>query len=194
MTHFADRPRTPWLALLLGLLLCLSLANLPVQAAGEGFRVLRASSTTERGQLRLDALIELQFTEAPLDALRNGVPLTIEIDIEIVRDREYLWDETVASLAQRFRLEYHALARQYVAVNLSNNDLRSFPTLNGALDAIGRLHDFPLIDRALLKPPGNYYGRLRASLDIESLPPPLRPVAYLSTDWRLGSTWYAWAL
>ena len=67
-------------------------------------------------------------------------------------------------------------------------------TLAGALDAIGRLHDFPLIDRALLKPPGNYYGRLRASLDIEALPPPLRPVAYLSTDWRLGSTWYAWSL
>ncbi|HMV40287.1 DUF4390 domain-containing protein [Plasticicumulans sp.] len=191
MTAFTDRHRTPCLALLLGLL-CLWLA--PVPAAADGFRVLRASSTSERGLLRLDALIDLQFTEAPLDALRNGVPLTIEIDVEIVRDRDLLWDETVASLSQRFRLEYHALARQYVAVNLNTNDLRSFPTLAGALDAIGRLHDFPLIDRALLKPPGNYYGRLRASLDIEALPPPLRPVAYLSTDWRLGSTWYAWSL
>ena len=31
-------------------------------------------------------------------------------------------------------------------------------------------------------------------VDIEALPAPLRPVAYLSSPWRLTSEWYEWPL
>ena len=87
-TAVAARHRPLLHALLLALLGLWLWPTAPAQA--EGFRVLRAASTTERGLLRLDAQIDFQFTEAPLEALRNGVPLTIEIDIEVVRDRDYL--------------------------------------------------------------------------------------------------------
>jgi hypothetical protein len=39
-----------------------------------------------------------------------------------------------------------------------------------------------------------YEGALRARLDIEALPAPLRVFAYLSDDWRLTSEWYTWPL
>lgn len=183
---------TALLRTLLGVLLAVVLG---VPAAwADGFKVVRAHTTTTDSVIRLDARLEFDFTPPPLEALRNGVPLTIEVQIEVLRAREWAWDETIASVLQRYRLEYHALARQFVVFNLNSGELRSFPTRNGAIEFMGRIQDFPLLDRALLVKGGSYYGRLRTTLDIESLPPPLRPLAYLSSDWRLSSPWYAWSL
>ncbi len=176
-----------WAVLALGLLLVL-----PAPAAG--FQVLSAATRLDGGVLRLSARIDYRFSQASLEALANGVPLTIELQIEVLRRRGWLWDETVAGLSQRFRLEYHALARQYLVTNLNSGELKSFPGLGGALEHLGRITDFPMLDYYLLAPGERYYARLRATLDIESLPAPLRPVAWLSGDWRLSSEWYAWPL
>ena len=163
-------------------------------AWADGFEVLRAQTHLVDGVYRLNAEIEFGFSEVALEALHNGVPLTIELEIEVFRERDWLWDETVASLQQWLRLEYHALARQYVVTNLNSGDHKAFPTLQAATDFLGRVQEFPLLDRSLVERGGAYYARLRASLDIESLPAPLRPVAYLSGDWRLASEWYQWRL
>ncbi len=175
----------------------LLLAGALLLAAGAwaaGFEVLKAGARLEAGVVRLDAQIAYELSEAALDALKNGVPLTVEIDIEVQRRREWVWDETVASLTQRWRLEYHPLARQYAVVNLNTGELKGFPTLTAALDAMGRLRDFPVLDASLLAPDDRYQGRLRATLDIEALPSPLRPLAYLSGEWRLASPWFTWPL
>ncbi|NCF09332.1 MAG: DUF4390 domain-containing protein, partial [Gammaproteobacteria bacterium] len=57
-----------------------------------------------------------------------------------------------------------------------------------------RLRDFPMLDRRLLRVGVRYGARLRASLDVEALPLPLRPVAYLSSAWDLTSEWHDWLL
>lgn len=185
-----SRPSLPtrlgWAALLLGLLLG--------DAWGAGFRVLSADTRLVEGVYRLDARLDYDFSQAALEALANGVPLTLELEMEVRRRRDWVWDETVAALAQRFRLDYHALARQYLVTNLNSGEFKSFPTLSAATLYMGVIDDFPLLDRSLLAPGERYYGRLRASLDIEALPAPLRPVAYLSGDWRLASEWYTWPL
>ena len=95
---------------------------------------------------------------------------------------------------QRYRLEYHALSGQYLLVNLNSSTRQSYPTLGMATDRIARIRDFPLLDRSLLQTKQLYYGELRIKLDIESLPAPLRPLAYISSDWWLSSEWYRWAL
>jgi hypothetical protein len=40
----------------------------------------------------------------------------------------------------------------------------------------------------------NYEIRLRGSLDIESLPTPVRLIAYVSSAWDMMSKWYSWPL
>jgi hypothetical protein len=110
--------------------------------------------------------------------------------MEVMSRREWLWDEPIARVNQRFSLEYHALARQYVVTNLNSGELKSFPNRTAAVEFLGRLNDFPLLDRSLLKAGENYYVRLSASLEIEALPTPLRLTAYLSGDWLLNSEWY----
>ena len=169
-------------------LLAITLAN------ADSFKVLRVETRLLDGVFILDADVNYELSTAALDALKNSVPLTLVLHVQVRQQRDWLWDETVADLQQRFRVEYHALARQYVVTNLNNGVLNSFPTQYAALSYIGRVRDFPLLDRSLLKTNIHYYGRLRAEIDVESLPAPLRPVAYLSSGWYLNSEWYPWSL
>ncbi len=176
-----------WLALWFGLLWA-------VGGHAAGFEVLSATTRLEGGVYRLNARIEYRFSTAALEALQSGVPLTIDIEMEVRRRRPWLWDETVYALTQRFQLEYHTLSRQYLVGNLNSGERRAFPTRAAALGFMGRIQDFPLLDQSLLTENERYEGALRVLLDIESLPAPLRLLAYLSDDWRLASEWRAWQL
>jgi hypothetical protein len=51
-----------------------------------------------------------------------------------------------------------------------------------------------LVAQADLVPGEAYQLRLRADLEIESLPLPLQPLAYLGRGWRLTSGWTQWPL
>ncbi|HHL45607.1 MAG TPA: DUF4390 domain-containing protein [Gammaproteobacteria bacterium] len=141
----------------------------------------------------VSADIHYSLTKPVLDALHNGVPLTIELRIELIQSREWpWWDETVAVIKQRYRLRYFALAQHYVLSNLNMGTESSYQTLDAALEALGRLKELPLLDQNLLPSGEEYVARMRVALDIESLPTPLRLLAYLSSRWRLTSEWYTW--
>ncbi|MCP5157978.1 MAG: DUF4390 domain-containing protein [Gammaproteobacteria bacterium] len=177
-----------WLALLL----VLSSASSAAWAAG--FDIVSASTQLEGEVYRLNAQIEYRFSQAPLEALKNGVPLTIELEMEVRRRRAWMWDETVYALAQRFRLEYHTLSRQYLVTNLNSGERRGFQSQSSALHVMGEISDFPFLDKGLLVPNQRYEGALRARLDVDALPTPLRLFAYISDDWRLVSEWHTWRL
>lgn len=138
----------------------------------------------------MDADLDYTLTEKAIEALNNGVALTLVLSITIERDRQYWWDETIATLEQRYQLKYHALSRQHVVKYLNTGIQETFPSLPIALRTIGKLKDYPLLDKLMIKPTETYRVYLQNYLDIESLPVPLRPLAYLSSQWRLSSQWY----
>ncbi len=141
----------------------------------------------------VNAEIHYRLTKPVLDALHNGVPLTIELRIELLQNRDWpWWDERLAVIRQRHRLRYFALAQHYVLSNLNMGTESSYQSLDDALEALGRIDDLPLLDANLLPSGGRFTARMRVALDIESLPPPLRLLAYLSSRWRLTSEWYRW--
>jgi hypothetical protein len=148
----------------------------------------------ENGVYLLSARIVYRLGNTPREALENGVPLTINLEMDVIRNREWLWDETIAELEQKFRLEYHTLSRQYLVTNLNSGQVKSFPSLATATQFLGRIDDFPLLDASLLKSGESYYGQLRVNLDIDALPVPLQVVTYLFGDWQLSSEWYVWPL
>lgn len=165
------------------------IGSLPAAAETE-FYVRHGETHLDDNVYRLDARIQYRFSEEVLEALRSGVALTIVLDIDVARKRTYLWDETKASLRQRYQLSHHALSARYVLTNLNTGFSRNFTTYEAAVDALGRVEAFPLIDAALLDPEQAYRVELETYLDIESLPAPLRPVAYFSSAWRLSSDTY----
>ena len=71
---------------------------------------------------------------------------------------------------------------------------RSFRYLDEALQAAGVLEDVSVLDYELMKDKRRYTVRLRGSLDIESLPTPVRLLAYVSSAWDMDSEWHQWGL
>ncbi|MDT8386908.1 MAG: DUF4390 domain-containing protein [Thiogranum sp.] len=146
------------------------------------------------GVYRVGAIIDFKLNETLSEGLQNGVPLVLELRIEVIRERDWLWPERVAQLRQRFSLEYHALTRRYLVENESTGVQYSFATLDEALDYVGNVYDLPLIDANLLEPEQSYEVWMRADLEIESLPTPVRLWAYFGSDWTLQSDWFKWPL
>jgi hypothetical protein len=157
-------------------------------------RIIDTRTLLVDGVYRLGAHVDFDFNDTLNDALHNGVPLLIELRIEVLRDREWLWPEMIAELRQRFKLEFHALSRRYLVKNFSTGGQLSFATLDGALNDIGNVYDLPLIDAQLLSPEQKYLVRMRADIDVEALPTPVRLWAYLGSEWSLKSKWYEWRL
>lgn len=185
--HSLACPGCRHLLLLFGLLFAL-----PLHAAD--FFITGINTRLHENVYLLDAHVDYRFSDEALNALDNGVPLTFELSIEIERKRKWWLDSEVASLQQRYHLQYHPLSHQYLLQNLNSGAFYAFQSLSSALDAMGTLQDFPLLDAQLIEKDEKYEVLLHAELDIESLPSPLRPLAYISPAWRLNSDWYTWSL
>jgi len=172
---------------LLGFCLYSQLANADI--------TIRSVETTYSNKVyQLNANIEYRLSKATIDALKNGVPLIWLLDINVEKQRSWWWDKNVAKLEQGYLLLYHALTENYLLTNLNSSAQNNYRSLHAALDALGHIQALPILDEKLLEPEAKYYVKVRMYLDIESLPAPMRPFAYLSSDWRLESNWYSWPL
>lgn len=182
---------------LLGLCLLLALLFGAGEASAQAlnphaFAVRGGAVVLNDGVYLLDADVDFNLSPAATEALESGVPLTFELQIEVTQPRRFWLDEVVAQLTQRYRIRYHALSGRYVLTNLNTSASRSYPSRTSALSALGAIQGLPLIDRRLLKPGRAYEVWLRAGLDVDDLPPPLKTGAYLSPQWRLLSEWHRW--
>jgi hypothetical protein len=158
------------------------------------FEVLAARTQLLAGVYFLDASIAYRLSADARKALRSGVPLTVRLDVEFLHSRRFWFDSEDAALRQRYRLEYHSLGERFLVTNLNSGDQASFGTLLLALNHLGRVERLPLIDAALLEQDRDYDLRLRAVLDVEQFPGPLRLLAFWRRDWSLASDWYRWPL
>ena len=179
------------LPLWVGWLCALLMFSQPLSAAE--FRISDVHVRLQNNIYLLNADLEYDFSGEALEALTNGVPLTIRIAIEIGRTHAWWWNSSSVKLEQGLRLQYHALSDQYVLENLNTGVLYAYQSRGAALSAMGALRDFPLLEERLLESSEEYMVRLQARLDIEALPSPLRPIAYISPAWRLRSDWYLWS-
>lgn len=167
-------------------------ASTLVQAAG--FNVEKVVTRVENGFYVINADIDFRLSEDSLEALENGVALTLVVDVEIVRTRKLMWDELIAALGARYQLQIHALSGKYMVKDLDEDTTNAYTTLGEAVTALGNVDDLPVIDARRLAADDSYALRLRARLDIEALPAPLRPLAYLSSPWHLDSGWESWPI
>lgn len=155
---------------------------------------VRAAEVVERsGVYYLNALIDFDLSSDAREALRSGLPIVIRIEVEIIYPRRF-WLDSEQSLTQRYRLEYHALTERYLVVNPNSGDEQTFSSLYSALRFIGRIEELPLIDVTLLEADRRYDVRLRAVLDTDELPGPLRLLAFWRRDWSIASDWHRWRL
>ncbi|MEJ2128138.1 MAG: DUF4390 domain-containing protein [Woeseiaceae bacterium] len=158
------------------------------------FEVRSASTRQVEGVHALDARLQLVLSSEALDALSSGVPLVIELQLELIRERRFWWDDAEAQLAVRYELEYRPLSQRYIVRNTNSGDQDSFATLYSALNNLGRVQGLPVIDDALLEPGDDYRVRLRALLQTQQYPAPIRLLFFWRSEWQLQSEWYEWFL
>jgi len=158
------------------------------------FDVRSAATTMVEGVHELEARLQLILSSEALEAMDNGVPLTIELGIEVIRVRRFMLDDLEAELTVTYELEYRPSSQRYIVRNLNSGDQNSFSTLYSALNNLGRIQGLPVIDDALLQPGSAYRMRLRALLSTRQYPAPLRIVFFWRSQWQLQSDWYQWTL
>jgi len=170
-----------------------ALAQNAVERVGY-FEVRSASTELVGGVHMLDARLQLVLSSEALNALNSGVPLTIELQMQVIRSRRFYLDALDAELAFRFELEYRPISQRYIVRNLNTGNQDSFATLYSALNNLGRVQRLPVIDDSLLVPDRDYRVRLRALLATEQYSAPLRLLFFWRDEWQLKSDWYEWKL
>lgn len=174
-------------------LLCLALL-LVMPAAGHAgdITISGARADITNGIVMLSADAELAFSDDAIAALNSGIPLVFELDVRIMRKRRFWWDPQLVATQRRFSIERHALSEQFVLIDLITEERRVHDSLAAAVADLGRLRDLPVVDHTEIADAPDQDFRIRMRLDLESLPAPMLPLAYLSPGWRMSSGWHRW--
>lgn len=180
-------------------LACIALqALLGAPARGDGLdgrcEVRSADLELKDSVYHLNARLDLPVGDAVRHGLSEGVPLTIEVDLNIERVRQLLPNAHVAELTQRYHLQYNAVSARYILRNDNSGQQESLPTLEAALDLLSQIRDVPALDKALISTGRRYEANVRAKIDYGAVPFSVRLLMFWVTDWHRESDWYTWTL
>ena len=159
-----------------------------------GVEISRINGVVDNTMLRVDADIVYHLSMDTRDALEHGIPLEFDIEFRIKKEREWIWDETIVTKTITFRVEYQPLSGHYLVSQTNTSHKYQFRNLQEVLEFIGHINRFPLIGIDMIVPDNNYKAEIRVELNIQALPAPLRPLAYISSQWQLSSPWQSWTI
>lgn len=194
-----DMSRTPvgtlWLVTVMLTGWCMFMPGLLLADSDHG-SITVADVETVKGDKAwlLNASMEINLSSGAFEALENGVPLVFEMQVQVLETHTWFWDSVLSEYKQVRQVQYHALSSSYLVRDLETGAQRSYRDLEDALLAAGYLRNLPLLQYHLMEDKNSYSVRLRCSLDIESLPTPVRLLAYVSSAWDMDNEWYQWPL
>jgi hypothetical protein len=191
--------RPPALAALIGLCCAVLVALLwarPLQADGlEGrFEVRSADLQLKDGVYHLNAHVDLPISDAVRRGLAEGVPLTMELDLDIERVRQLLPNSRVAELTQRYHLQYNAVSARFILRNDNSGQQQSLSTIEAAIEQLSDVRWLPVLDKALITADRRYEANVRAKIDYANVPFSLRVLMFWVNDWHRETDWYTWTL
>ena len=168
----------------------------PLQADGlEGrFEVRSADLQLKDGVYHLNAHVDLPVSDAVRRGLAEGVPLTMELDLDIERVRQLLPNSRVAELTQRYHLQYNAVSARYILRNDNSGQQQSLSTIDVAIEQLSDVRWLPVLDKALIPADRRYEANVRAKIDYANVPFSLRVLMFWVNDWHRESDWYTWTL
>ncbi len=158
------------------------------------FQVEDAVSRLQDGVFVVDANINYEFSEVALEALENGVPLTVDIHFQVRRDGAWIWEKDIVEFHLRRQLRYLPLSSTYEMTDIDRKEIKLYFTRLAAIKAMGTVSNVEVVNEDQLQKNMTYLMEIRSKLDIEALPVPLRPTAYMSSGWKLSSEWSQWRI
>lgn len=166
----------------------------PLRADGlEGrFEVRSAALELKDGVYHMNVRLDLPISDAVRRGLAEGVPIGLELDLDIERVRQLLPNSRVADLTQHYHLQYNAVSERYVLRNDNSGQQESLGTIEGALEVLSEIRDLPVLDKSLIQADRRYEASVRAKLDYGTVPFTLRLMMFWVSDWHRESDWYTW--
>lgn len=176
----------------LGIVLALGL-TFAVEFAHADFSVDSVKASIKNEQVVVDLDMDLTLSDDAEEAIQRGIPLIIAIEIELAKSRPLIWDSPVTKWKRDIEISYHALSEHYLVQETGRSEIQNFLNLSEVMSAISnqRLLKIP-VPKLPTNAELNYILKVRARLDAEALPTPLRLMAYLSPNWRLSTGWSKW--
>ncbi len=173
------------------------LAPRGVRSAGPlagDFQIRSAFVVVDHGVLQLSAHIDYPINDRIRTALHDGVTLAFDLDVIISHHRRLWFDATLLETTLRRELTYHAVTDRYVLRDEAGVEQESFPTLEAALDKLGRIEDLPILVESQLRGEAPWEVAVRAGVRRGRMPDALRALVFWTDDWHRTSDWYTWIL
>ncbi len=158
------------------------------------FEVRSADLELKDGVYHLNARVDLPVSDAVRHGLAEGVPVNLELDLDIERVRQLLPNSRVAELTQRYHLQYNAVSARYILRNDNSGQQESLGTVDAALEQLAEIHSLPVIDKSLIAADRRYEANVRAKVDYGTVPFSLRVLMFWVNEWHRESDWYTWTL
>jgi hypothetical protein len=177
-------------------LLCAAIWPASVRADGlEGrFEVRSADLELKDGVYHLNARLDLPVSDAVRRGLAEGVPLALELDLDIERVRQLLPNSRVAELTQHYHLQYNAVSARYTLRNDNSGQQESLGTVDAAIDQLSDIRGLPVLDKSLVAADRRYEASVRARIDYGTVPFSVRMLMFWVNEWHRESDWYTWTL
>jgi hypothetical protein len=182
------------LAACLGVMAMLAAPALRADGLEGRFEIRSADLELKDGVYHLNARVDLPVGDAVRRGLAEGVPLMVELDLDIERVRQLLPNSRVAELTQRYRLQYNAVSARYILRNDNSGQQESLGTVDAALEQLSEVRSLPVLDQSLIASDRRYEANVRAKVDYGSVPFSLRLLMFWVSEWHRESDWYTWTL
>ena len=166
--------------------LCLmALSVLAVSASAEGIKIKSLELERVENDWLLNAAFQIELSPGLEDAVQKGVVLYFQTEFELTRSRWYWFEEKPAFAQRQTRLSYQPLTQQY---RISSEGFTfSAKTISEALQAVGTIGGWRVIDNGQLDASKSYTAGLRMTLDLSKLPKPFQVNALNNRDWNVSS-------
>jgi hypothetical protein len=137
----------------------------------------------EDGGVALNFAVRFELPRNVEDALLKGVPLYFVAEAEILRDRWYWRDKSIATASRTWRVAYQPLARKYRVTFGGLN--QNFDTLTDALSAVRRVTGWKIAEPGQIEDGARHYVEFSYRLDTTLLPRPMQIGIGGQPDWTL---------
>ncbi|OIP23246.1 MAG: DUF4390 domain-containing protein [Comamonadaceae bacterium CG_4_9_14_0_8_um_filter_60_18] len=173
-----------------------------VHAAEDADAAITTSGTTpvltiERAEnaLWLSANFAFGLPAVVEDALLKGIPIYFVTQVDVLRERWYWTNRTVASVQRRARLAYHPLTRRW-RLSLGAPDApdssqgltlsQNYDSLETAMAAVRRISHWRIADLSSIEQGASHLLEFRFQLDTTELPRPLQIGTLGQSDWVIS--------
>jgi hypothetical protein len=171
------------------------LAQSVEQPLGDALEIQSGFVNVVNGVYQLQVRVRYPTNEEDRDALRQGVSLFYDVDLEVTRERRFWTAASIVNLSLRRELSYHSVSERYLVKDPQGvAETRSFASLEEALADLGKVDGWPILVSAQVAEEGNYFVNVRAVVRRGRLTDALRALMFWSDDWQRRSEWYSWSL